>query len=100
MAWSSRLDRGPRTTRAIAKIHTWQFVSKRADPSSFDGVSRWFCSNCSAERESWINGKPGKHGHHAYRSRYRTSRVEPWRSKCPPCVRATSVTVTESSPTP
>lgn len=88
MAWSSRLRPGDsRTTRAIATRHCWQFVNKRSDADSFDGVSRWFCSHCDAERESWTRAKPDRFGHHNNQSRYRACKDAPWRSKCPTCER-------------
>ena len=90
MAWSSRLDRGPRTSRGIAVIHTWQFVSKRStsratpehSPAAVDGFSLWFCFNCNAERESYQSTK----GACANRSKYRALGGM-WVSKCPPCQR-------------
>lgn len=93
MAWSSRWDprRGPRTSRGIAVIHTWQFVSKRStsratpenSPATVDGFSLWFCSNCNAERESYQSTK----GACANRAKYRAGAAGPWVSKCPPCER-------------
>lgn len=91
MAWSSRLDRGPRTTRAIATVHTWQFINKQPSsratpensPSAVDGFSLWFCSNCDAKRESYQSTK----GACANRAKYRAGAGGPWVSKCPPCER-------------
>jgi len=91
MSWSSRMPYGPKTSRAIATIHNWQFVNKRStsratpehSPAAVEGFSLWFCSNCDAKRESWQSAG----GACSNRSKYLPRGRDTWVSKCPPCER-------------